>query len=123
MDTVFTGTVIEGDKLGRTMGFPTANIAIADNDPVADGVYAAEVEITGKKFGAMVSVGRKPTFGPGRGRLLEAHLLGFEDDLYGKEITVRLVKFIRPERKFASVDELKAQIIKDKQEILKHISL
>lgn len=123
MESVFTGIVTDGNKLGRTIGFPTANIAISEGTAVTDGVYAAIVRVGGKSYGALVNIGRKPTVGSGNSRMLEAHLLDFSGDIYGQAISVRLVKFIRPERKFASVEELRRQINKDKEEILKHIKL
>ncbi len=113
---VIIGKVIKGDGRGRTLGYPTANIAVPDGFAAANGVYAASVEVDGARYGAMVNLGIKPTFG-GCGRVLELHLFDFSGDLYGREVTVELVEYIRPEQKFPTPDALRAQIEKDKIKI------
>lgn len=113
------GRVTEGNRIGRNLGYPTANIEVSGSVEAPDGVYAAAVRFDGKEFGAMANLGVKPTFTEGEHRVLELHLLGFSDDLYGKELEAELLEFIRPERKFASPDELRAQIKKDEELIKK----
>jgi riboflavin kinase/FMN adenylyltransferase len=103
---VVSGTVIEGKKLGRELGFPTANIRLGDQQTPSDGVWAVEVD---GHFKGVANLGTRPTVGGGE-RLLEVHLLDFSGDLYGKVLKVRFVRFLRGERKFGSVDELKEQI-------------
>ena len=100
------------------MGYPTANIAVPDGFEAANGVYAARVHIDGDKVlrDAMANLGVKPTFG-GSGRILELHLFGFDGDLYGRELTIELAEFIRPEQKFSTPGELRAQIGKDEKHI------
>ncbi len=107
------GTVVAGSRIGRTLGYPTANIPVEDSLDLQNGVYAAWVWYDGRRYGAMANLGVKPTF-PGSGRVLELHLLDFEGDLYGAELEVELTGFIRPERRFASPEELRAQIAHDK---------
>ena len=110
------GTVGQGDQRGRTIGFPTANVEI---DPVtclpADGVYAARVVLPdGSRHDAAVNLGRRPTFHDrAEHSLLEAHLLDFAGDLYGKRLRVSFAAFLRGERKFNGVDDLRAQLQHD----------
>jgi len=110
------GTVGKGDQRGRTIGFPTANVEV---DPVtclpADGVYAARVVLPdGSRHDAAVNLGRRPTFHDRADHsLLEAHLLDFAGDLYGKRLRVSFAAFLRGERKFNGVDDLRAQLQHD----------
>jgi hypothetical protein len=113
---IVTGQVTRGRKVGRLMGYPTANIAVEEAVAAADGVYAAWVrreEEDSRRYGAMANLGVKPTFDGGGARTLEVHLFDFEGDLYGERLAVELISFIRPELKFASADELAAQIALD----------
>lgn len=121
MSKIFSGTVINGNKIGRRLGFPTANIAVDPADEVANGVYAATVSVGGKAYDAMVNVGMKPTIGGSANRILEAHLFDFGGDLYGKNIRVELGQFIRPEQRFDSLDALRRQIESDRNEIISRI--
>lgn len=108
------GIVAGGNKLGRQLGFPTANISVGDALTAADGVYAARVELDGRRYDAMAYLGKKPSVDGGR-RVLEAHIFDFSDDIYDRPITIELLDFVRPERRFASFDELKQQLALDKQ--------
>ncbi len=110
------GYVIHGAKRGRQIGFPTINIEPKESILPRIGVYAATVEIKEKTFQAVANIGTRPTVN-GDGVLLEAHLLGFNGDLYGQRLRVRLISFIRPEVRFESMEELKSQIIKDTQKV------
>lgn len=105
--------------MGRSLGFPTANLLIDPSLEIANGVYAGRVALAGKPYGALVNIGYNPTVPTGGKRLLEAHLLDFSGDLYGRTISVELVAFLRPEQKFASLDELRERIEQDKTEIIK----
>lgn len=107
-----SGTVIEGRKLGREIGFPTANLRLGERQLPADGVWAVKVD---GALAAVANLGMRPTVG-GTERLLEVHLFDFSENLYGKELRIHFVKFLRPERKFASVEELCEQIAKDADE-------
>lgn len=122
MSFEITGTVTGGNRLGRRIGFPTANIPLDDDLPISDGVYAARVNTGGEVYGAMAYVGRKPSVGAGFARSLEVSIFDFEDDLYGKQIRVEILDFVRSDRKFDSIDELRVQIAADEttiREILK----
>lgn len=112
------GVVVAGRKLGRELGFPTANIAVEGGVAAEDGVYASWAEVDGVRYRAMSNLGCNPSVG-GRERRLETHLFGFGGTLYGKRLTVVLWRKVRDERRFATVEELRAQIEKDKEYILK----
>ncbi|GAA4527907.1 riboflavin kinase [Amycolatopsis samaneae] len=106
---VVRGQVESGDKRGRELGFPTANIALRDQDDVVgDGVWAGWAErADGTRIAAAVSVGRRPTYYGADGyRLLEAHLLDFTGDLYDEELTVWLGEHLREQRAYSSAEEL-----------------
>lgn len=110
---VVRGGVEHGDQRGRTLGFPTANLAITD-DALLDGVWAGWVDHRGGRHTAAISVGSRPTFYGRHGfRLLEAHLLDFDDDLYDEVVDVWLVHRLRGQRRFAGVADLTAQLTAD----------
>ncbi|CAA9458619.1 MAG: FMN adenylyltransferase / Riboflavin kinase [uncultured Rubrobacteraceae bacterium] len=110
------GEVVTGDRRGRTIGFPTANVRV---DPAvvvpARGVYACTVRIGDKNHAACTNVGVAPTFERGENRI-EAHLLDFAGDLYGRVVAVGFLERVRGERRFSGVDELKEQIGRDVRE-------
>lgn len=108
------GIVVHGKHLGRTIGFPTANVDIlhrTSDDP--DGVYAAFLDMDGKRYASMVNIGLHPTL-PGGGKTVEVHIFDYADNAYGKNVIVHTAAFIRPEKKFASVEALRTQLEKDK---------
>jgi FAD synthase len=110
------GVVEPGDQRGRELGFPTANIAMPDQDgEMGDGVWAGWVErADGTRLTAAVSIGRRATYyGPGGHRLLEAHVLDFDGDLYGEVLTVRLGRHLRGQRAFESSEALIAVLVED----------
>ncbi len=113
------GKVIEGQKIGRKIGFPTANIKYpADIIEPAKGVYTVEVRLqNGEKLNAIANFGTKPTVSNEKEPILEVHIPFFSQDLYGQTLKVKFLKFIRPEIKFASLGDLKAQIVLDLQEL------
>ena len=107
------GKVIKGDERGKVLGFPTANIAPDPEEALpADGVYATRAFVGQAVYKAVTNIGIRPTFGGGQ-RLIEVYLLDFEGDLYGQELEIELVECLRGEIRFASVEELKAQIVRD----------
>lgn len=108
-----SGTVVAGRHLGRTIGVPTANILIPEDVVVPKlGVYACICTVDGQKFMAVTNIGSRPTVGGHQVRA-ESWILDFDGDLYGKEIMLEFVKFLRPERKFDSLEALKRQIQAD----------
>jgi riboflavin kinase/FMN adenylyltransferase len=106
------GRVEAGDKRGRTIGFPTANVSLEGYLEPAQGVYAVRVDIAGKAYDGVANFGRRPTFDK-KDVLLEVHVFDFAGDLYGQQIVVAFIAHLRPEQKFASLDALKAQIAED----------
>lgn len=105
------GEVIEGQHLGRSIGFPTANLLSVKNRILPlRGVYSCVVNLKGEKYSSVVNVGRRPTVGDFDNDLVEAHLLNFDQDIYGEIIEVQFFERIREEKKFDSLDELKKQI-------------
>ncbi len=118
--TKLTGRVIQGNRLGRTIGFPTANIEIACHYSSSNGVYAARVRLDdGREFQAMANLGHRPTVTDCGALWLEANLFDFDEEIYGRTIEVNLVQKIRDERRFESIDALRTQLTKDKQQTLK----
>ncbi|MFN8154048.1 MAG: bifunctional riboflavin kinase/FAD synthetase [Bacteroidia bacterium] len=114
-----SGRVVQGNRVGRTIGYPTANIQPEDPDKLipANGIYAVKVCVEGKWWNGALSIGHRPTFDNGA-RTIEVHILGFDDDIYGKEITLEFYSYLRPELRFATVNELVQQMNKDVEQSL-----
>ncbi|MBR4658205.1 MAG: tRNA pseudouridine(55) synthase TruB [Clostridia bacterium] len=109
-----SGRVIHHNHIGRTIGFPTANLGGYDRRQLpSEGVYAAFAELDGQKWPGVTSIGRNPTIGGREELTVETHMLGYDGDCYGKPMTVIFLKKLRGMKKFASLDELKAQISRD----------
>lgn len=107
---ILTGIVVPGRQLGRTIGIPTANLHLPENILVLKfGVYCCRAIVDGRAYPAVTNVGIRPTVG-GHHVTVESWLLDFEGDLYGRELTLEFYKFLRPEKKFASLGELQAQV-------------
>jgi len=118
-----TGAVSEGNQMGRSIGFPTANLILKERYKLipGDGVYAVEVEWHGNSYQGMMNIGYRPTV-YGKYRTIEAHIFDFDRQIYDDELTVSFVERIRSETKFGSLDQLKDQLYKDRtraQEILR----
>ena len=112
------GTVIAGNQIGRTLGFPTANIKVDSFKLLpANGVYAVQVIVKGELYKGILNIGQRPTL-PNSSHSMEVHILDFEGDVYGDEITISFIKKLRDERKFDSLDQLRQQIMKDKNTVL-----
>ena len=111
------GTVAHGDKRGRTLGFPTANLVPDSALVVPDhGIYACLAEVGGERRIAAVNVGVRPTFQTGRGLLVEAFLLDFDGDIYGQELRLDFLERLRGEKRFDSVEALVEQMHRDVDE-------
>lgn len=119
-----TGHVVEGNKIGRTIGYPTANLQPMEEGVVlpGQGVYAAMVYIDGAWFQSMVNVGIRPTLNL-RQVTVEAHLFGFNRKIYGRIISIHFLSKIRNEMRFSSLSELKEQLHADKESALEAIAL
>ena len=114
------GVVVSGNKLGRTIGFPTANMQLYEPLKLLpkDGVYAVEVEIQGqdRNYRGMCNIGVRPTV-DGKARTIETHILDFDEDIYGLPIRIKFKKRIRDEIKFESLDALRQQLALDRQKV------
>jgi riboflavin kinase/FMN adenylyltransferase len=111
------GTVVHGDKRGKEIGFPTANIKPEHSNKIIpkDGVYAVKVRINGDWYDGMMNIGTRPTF-DGKVQTLEVNLFNFDKDIYGKEVQVRFFNRIRNEKKFDGINELVEQLKQDKNQ-------
>ena len=110
------GVVVAGNRLGRTIGFPTANMQLYEPLKLVpgNGVYAVEVEVLGRKYRGMTNIGTRPTVG-GTSRTIETHILDFDQDIYGLPLEIRFLRRIRSEVHFPSLDALRAQLEKDRE--------
>ena len=121
----FAGEVVAGDKIGRSIGFPTANLQLKDDRKLlpAPGVYAVKVLVGQETFGGMLNIGVRPTVSRSGIIRIEVNLFDFAQDIYGKEIRVSLLARIRGERKFENTDELQQQLLRDREEVQEHLRL
>ena len=107
------GKIMDGQHLGRTLGFPTVNQEVPKNKATPkNGVYLTCVKFCGKRKYGVTNIGMRPTVN-GKEAVCETHILDFSGDLYGKTVTVEFLKFLRSEKKFSSLDELSSQVIND----------
>ena len=112
------GVVVAGNRMGRKMGFPTANMQLYEPLKLVpmNGVYAVEVEVLGGTYRGMCNIGLRPTV-DGKVRTIETHILDFNHDIYGLPLLLRFVRRIRDERKFPSLEALREQIVIDCQSV------
>ena len=115
------GTVVSGYQVGRKIGFPTANLLVDFPYKLIPsiGVYAVRVQVAGQQWKGMLSIGYRPTINNGNDLSIEVHILDFQGDIYNQKMHLEFIEFLRPEVKFDSVDELIAQMHKDKEETIK----
>ncbi|OJV21566.1 MAG: riboflavin biosynthesis protein RibF [Bacteroidetes bacterium 41-46] len=111
------GVVVEGMKIGRGIGFPTANMRLYEPLKVlpSDGVYAVWIESSGKVYRGITNIGKRPTVGINNERTIETHILNFDEDIYGLSIKIEFVAKMRDEVAFSSLEELKSQLYKDRE--------
>jgi riboflavin kinase/FMN adenylyltransferase len=110
-DYTILGTVVPGGKIGKKLGYPTANLSTHSEQFPPNGVYFAEATLDGVVYPGVVNLGYRPTVSSGKSeRILEIHLLDFDREIYGKDLEVRFVRYLRPEKKFENVDALVRQI-------------
>ena len=116
----FEGEVVDGDKIGRGIGYPTANLKSTDEEKIVlgDGIYAVYADLEDKTYKGMMSIGFRPTVN-GKRRVTEVNLFDFDEQIYGKTIRIHVKKYLRSEVKFDSLEELAQQLHKDKEESLK----
>ena len=120
---ILTGKVVYGDGLGKKIDFPTANIEIKETYKITpkNGVYLVKTKINSNTYFGMMNIGIRPTVG-GTNKSLEIHFFNFKDNIYGKNVSIEIIKKIRDEEKFSSIDQLKIQLKKDEQFCLKLIN-
>ncbi|NOT76567.1 MAG: bifunctional riboflavin kinase/FAD synthetase [Cyclobacteriaceae bacterium] len=118
-----TGRVVKGDRLGRVLGFPTANIDLDTHYKLipAEGIYAVQIQYAGVEYGGMLYIGNRPTIN-GTRRSIEVNIFNFDKEIYGENLTVTFEKLLRADLKFNDLDELKNQMHKDKEEALLALS-
>jgi riboflavin kinase/FMN adenylyltransferase len=118
----FSGTVVHGDKLGRKLGYPTANLKMNDEEKLvpADGIYAVYAQPASwhKKLKGMMSIGFRPTV-DGKKRVIEVHLFDFDEEIYGQTLKVFVKKYLRQEEKYDTLDDLTRQMAKDREDSLR----
>jgi riboflavin kinase / FMN adenylyltransferase len=116
----FEGIVIQGDKMGRQLGYPTANLKYTNEDKIhlGEGVYAVYVKVKGEEKKGMMSIGTRPTFND-TSEKVEVNIFDFDADLYGSVLSVRVKHYLRPQEKYDTIEALIAQIDKDKEDSLK----
>jgi riboflavin kinase/FMN adenylyltransferase len=135
-DFFFEGLVVEGNKLGRTIGYPTANLKIINEEKLVpgNGVYAVELSMVNGQWSVekgspftihhspkgMMNVGNRPTIN-GTTKIIEVNIFDFDEDIYGKTIRVYLKKYLRSEQKFSGLDALKEQLAKDKEQAILYL--
>jgi len=108
------GTVVRGDDLGKKIGFPTANLSAHNEQFPPNGVYVAEAKLDTVIYPGVVNLGYRPTVSTGKSeRILEIHLLDFDRDIYGEDLEVQFIRYLRPEKKFENIDALVQQIEAD----------
>ena len=114
------GVVVSGNRLGRTIGFPTANMQLYEPLKLVpgNGVYFVKVNVLDRVFYGMCNIGLRPTVGAGNARTIETNIFGFDEDIYGLDIEVTFISRIREERKFGSLEELKHQLESDRDTCL-----
>ena len=110
--------MVAGNRLGRTIGFPTANIQLYEPLKLVpgNGVYSVEVETVGRKLRGMCNIGVRPTVGSGNQRTIEVNIFDFDEDIYGLDLKVTFLRKIRDERKFDSLSDLRLQLVKDRED-------
>lgn len=110
---VLAGKVVHGKALGRTVGMPTANLCITDGTLPEAGVYATRILIGGEAYTSVTNIGRRPTVDEESYITVETYIIDFDRDIYGEQTVLEVHKFLRPIKKFASLEEVQKQVQKD----------
>lgn len=119
---LLVGKVVHGKALGRTVGMPTANIEVADKSLLPEcGVYATYILVKEKKYLAVTNIGLRPTVDREQQVTVEAHILDFDQDIYGESVELEVHKFLRPIQKFENLEEVQKQVGKDIEEAKKYL--
>ena len=108
-----SGCVVQGKQVGRTLGFPTANLTVSSNLLPNEGVYGVHVYRGSRQYLGVMNIGYRPTFQDGKHQTVEVHLLDFDESIYGETLVIEVLFLIRKERKFGALAELTSQLQKD----------
>ena len=119
----FSGKVVPGDRIGRQIGYPTANLEYTNADKIrlGHGVYAVQVGISGRIKKGMLSIGNRPTLNQSAEKT-EVHIFDFNEEIYGQELVIQVLAYLRPQEKYEGLDALKKQLAEDRKESLKRLS-
>lgn len=112
---VLNGTVVHGNGLGRTVGMPTANLLPSGSQNLPEGVYASYVHIGSERYTGVTNIGRRPTVDSDDRITIETNIIGFDDDIYGKQIQLDIMYFLRPVRRMESLGMVKRQVDEDRK--------
>jgi len=114
------GEVVHGNHLGKTIGFPTANLDLNDKDKIIprEGVYAADVEVEGQRYKGMAYIGKRPTVALGGELRVEVHIFDFDKDIYGEQLRAEFTDFLRSDIRFDNLDQLKTQLAQDRRDAI-----
>ena len=115
------GEVVHGKGLGRTVGMPTANLLVIEGELPEAGVYAGRVEVEGNQYKAVTNIGKRPSVDQDHKVTVESFIMDFEGDLYGRQMKLELVKYLRPVRKFSGLEGVLEQVKKDIAEAKKYV--
>ena len=118
---ILTGEVVHGKGLGRTVGMPTANLLVMEGELPEAGVYAGRVEVEGNQYKAVTNIGNRPSVDCDQQVTVESFIMDFEGDLYGKQMKLELVKYLRPVQKFYGLEGVLEQVKKDIAEAKKYV--
>jgi riboflavin kinase/FMN adenylyltransferase len=118
---ILTGEVVHGKGLGRTVGMPTANLLVMEGELPEAGVYAGRVEVEGNQYKAVTNIGNRPSVDCDQQVTVESFIMDFEGDLYGKQMKLELVKYLRPVQKFSGLEGVLEQVKKDIAEAKKYV--
>lgn len=119
-----TGKVVSGNKIGRKIGFPTANLEVNNEKVIPkNGVYSVKIIVNEKEYFGMLNIGTRPTVNVSNKKNIEVHIFDFQDDIYSAKVKIVFYKYIRDEKKFNDINELKEQLINDKKVIKSFFNL
>ena len=117
---ILTGQIVHGKGLGRTVGMPTANLQVSDADVLPEcGVYATRIRIGGRAYDAVTNIGRRPSVDAESHVTIETHIIDFNEDIYGQEVVLEVLLFLRPIQTFSGLQEVRRQVQKDIEEVKK----
>ena len=123
VEMILKGEVVHGKALGRTVGMPTANLKISEGALPENGVYATRIIIDGQIYSSVTNIGSRPSVDDNEQVTVETYILDFDKDIYGKKVELELHQFLRPIRKFNSLEEVFTQVKKDVKEVKKYLDM